>query len=242
MTSPGQRTSATVAAVNGTSVDVTALGGTMLGLPFPAWYAPQVGDAVVVDWLGSQPYVAECFAGRGQFAFGSYGSGSTYSSPHTGRSTCFPSVVSAGAVPFIAAQTASWAAMGTEVTSAAPAGGLLRVGVYADTGNGYPGALLASPGAMATTGVGVPMVSFAAPLTLQAGLYWLAFQIEGAQATLRSVTNSVSGFAGLPSPSGLATWDGFYSATGWSAGSLPNPFPAGVPGGSNLAFLFLTAQ
>ena len=47
--------------VTPSTVDVSMLGGVSTGLRYPAWYTPQVGDLVVVDWLGSQPYVAVVF-------------------------------------------------------------------------------------------------------------------------------------------------------------------------------------
>lgn len=43
------------------TVDVELLGGVVPGLRYPAWYTPQVGDLVVVDWIGSQPYVSVAF-------------------------------------------------------------------------------------------------------------------------------------------------------------------------------------
>jgi len=56
------RVSGYVQAVNGALVDVLALGATVPGLPFPPWYKPQVGDSVIVSWLGSQPYVETMLA------------------------------------------------------------------------------------------------------------------------------------------------------------------------------------
>lgn len=43
------------------TVDVLLLGALVPGLRYPAWYTPQVGDLVVVDWLGSQAYVSVAF-------------------------------------------------------------------------------------------------------------------------------------------------------------------------------------
>lgn len=56
------RASGYVLAVNGALVDVLALGATVPGLPFPPWYKPQVGDTVIVSWVGSQPYVETMLA------------------------------------------------------------------------------------------------------------------------------------------------------------------------------------
>jgi hypothetical protein len=43
------------------SVDVNFLGSTTPGVRYPAWYTPQVGDQVVIEYLGSQPYVSVAF-------------------------------------------------------------------------------------------------------------------------------------------------------------------------------------
>lgn len=63
------RASGTVLAVNATnaanaprSVDLAALGGVYRGVRYPVWYTPRVGDLVVVDWLGSQPFILTAFA------------------------------------------------------------------------------------------------------------------------------------------------------------------------------------
>lgn len=61
------RASALVVAVHAAStagpasVDVQLLGSLVTGLRYPVWYTPQVNDLVVVDWLGSQPYVSVAF-------------------------------------------------------------------------------------------------------------------------------------------------------------------------------------
>ena len=44
------------------TVDVLMLGAVSPGLRYPVWYTPQINDPVVVEWLGSKPYVATAFA------------------------------------------------------------------------------------------------------------------------------------------------------------------------------------
>ena len=62
-----QKASAVVQAVHPATstgpaaVDVHLLGSLVTGLRYPVWYTPQVGDLVVVDWIGSQPYVSVAF-------------------------------------------------------------------------------------------------------------------------------------------------------------------------------------
>lgn len=231
-----------VAAVNrgASTVDVFALGGVIPGLPYPAWYAPSVGDQVILDWVGSQAYVASVSSGLSALSPGVYVSGASYSSPHTSRSTAAPSINTGGAIPFWCGQARQWSSMGIEVTTAATAGGLCRLGVYAD-GGGYPGNLLATPGSVPTTATGTQTVSFPSPFTLTPGIYWLGFQIEVAAATLRSVNGSVASLLGLQSPAGGSVMDGLYGTTGWVAGAMPAPFPAGLSQTPNLPLVFITA-
>lgn len=62
------RTLAQITAVNeattssGPTVDASLLGTVVPGLRYPVWYTPRVGDLVVVDWIGSQPFVSTAFA------------------------------------------------------------------------------------------------------------------------------------------------------------------------------------
>lgn len=44
------------------SVNVSLLGGEARNVRYPVWYTPAVGDLVVIDWIGSQPFVASAFA------------------------------------------------------------------------------------------------------------------------------------------------------------------------------------
>lgn len=224
------------------TVDVTSLGTTLPGLRYPAWYAPSVGDQVLVDWFGQQPYVAEAFAGTGAFtpagAVQPFLPGAYYSSPGTGNGTCNPAVGSCAATPLPVSRTTTFDQLGIEVTQASAAGAV-RLGLYADTGYGAAGALLADAGVVPSTGIGLATVAVA--LTLTPGLYWLAAQVEGAQAILRSVVNSVSGLYGLQAATGGVQLDG-YLAAGLPTGALPGPYPANVPQTSNLAKVLIRAS
>lgn len=240
------RASGVVTAVNarGTgvpTVDVAALGGTLPGLRYPGWWSPRVGDAVVVDQLGQQFYVAEAFAGIDQatLAVTAYQTGTAYSSPHTGRSTAAPAVGSAGAIPFLCARSRMWSAMSVEVTGAAGAGGAVRLGVYSTVG-GYPAALIGSPGAVPTTSTGLQSVSFNTTFRLEIGLHWLAFLIEGAVPTLRSVIGTVSGLGAMPALPGGSVTDGFY-VQGVATGSMPATFPTGLTAQSSMPLVTITA-
>lgn len=245
ISSSGQKASATVTAVHpggAPTVDVNLLGGQGAGLRYPAWYAPQVGDQVIVDWLGSQAYVADVFSGDGgglsaASVMTAYTPGRQYASPGTGSATCGPAVDSCSATPFPVGRAARFDLIGAEVTAAA-AGGLLRVGVYADNQQGGPGWLVLNAGAFPTTSTGLIQVSTQG-LLLVPGLYWLAAQVEVAAGGFRSVTNT-PGLAGVQAPAGGGVLDGYY-ATGVTPGALPNPYPSGTGQTANLPKVFLRA-
>jgi hypothetical protein len=243
MTAPQQpqRSSATVQAINPTAgtVDVAMNGGTATGLQYPAWYVPVIGDSVIVDWLGSQPYVAEAFNGAILGAGSVFRSGAYYGSPGTGSATCAPGVGSCTAVPFGVGKPTWFDQLGIEVTTAAATGGVIRLGIYADTGQGFPGLLWLDAGLVPSTAAGFVTVTILQ--LLPAGLYWLAAQPEVASGALRSVTNTPPGMWGMPATAGGGVFDGFI-ATGVPAGALPAwfPVPSTLPY-SNVAKVFIHA-
>lgn len=58
-----EKASAVVREINTAPATVTvSLLGASVVVRYPVWYTPRVGDLVVIDWLGSQPYVATVFA------------------------------------------------------------------------------------------------------------------------------------------------------------------------------------
>lgn len=241
MTAPQQRSSATIKAVHATAgtVDVALNGGTATGLQYPAWYVPTIGDTVVVDWLGSQPYVAEAFNGIVLGAGSLFRSGYFYGSPGTGSATCAPGTGTCSAAPFGVGRPTWFDQLGVEVTTPAATGGTVRLGLYGDNGTGFPGHLLLDAGLVPSTTAGLVTVTIYQ--LLAPGLYWLAAQPEVAAGVLRSVTNSPPGMWGMPASSGGVVFDGFV-ATGVAAGALPEWFPAaGTSPYSNVAKVFIHA-
>lgn len=61
------KASAFVVAIHGATgagkatVDVQMFGQIYQYVRYPAWYTPRLNDVVVVEWLGSQPYVSVAF-------------------------------------------------------------------------------------------------------------------------------------------------------------------------------------
>lgn len=85
--------------------------------------------------------------------------------------------------------------------------GTLRCGIYNDTGDGLPGRLLADLGGQSTGAVGVLNYDPAGPLTLQAGVWWLA-AVGSASATVRAHSG---GLVHMP----RSSWAGAAIDTGW---------------------------
>lgn len=154
-----------------------------------------------------------------------------YTSPNNGTAltTGAGTVNVLRAIPFVVSKVMTVDQMTINVTTAGAGGtGNSRVGIYADNGNNYPGALVVDAGAAVTTTTGVKTFTTGLPVTLDPGLYWLAYVHDNATTapTVRAFAvaslNPVLGYA-----STLPTNAQF----GWSAAftyaALPATFTAG---------------
>lgn len=104
------------------------------------------------------------------------------------------------AVPFMAARSCTLTELAVNVTTAAAAGGLLRLGVRAAAATLVPGAVLYDSGGIAavTTGNKVATPS----LALVAGLvYWATLTEQGAAATRATIGTSTGSISQLGSSS-----------------------------------------
>ncbi len=100
--------------------------------------------------------------------------------------------------PLFVGRTSAFDQAGLEVTAAGDAGSVLRAGVYADDGTGYPGSLVAELGTLATSAIA--NVTLAIALTLAPGLYWIGGAVQGAPSvapTLRSLDNQPTSPVGM---------------------------------------------
>lgn len=101
----------------------------------------------------------------------------------------------------------------------------IRLGIYRDNGNCYPGDLVVDSGALSGAALGV--ISAAIDVELVPGIYWLAC-LADANPQLRSWN-----IANVPSLLGLIATQGgtprqqFYTVA-QTYGALPDPFPAGA--------------
>lgn len=118
-----------------------------------------------------------------------------------------------------------------EVTVAGDAGSVVRMGIYADDGFGYPGALLVDGGTDIATTTGMKVVAFSA-VTLLAGNYWVAAVYQGGtvtQPTVRVISTAAVaiGTSSAPTTAAAAVC---YLQTGVT-GALPSTFTTSVAAG-----------
>lgn len=124
------------------------------------------------------------------------------------------------AMPFIVPRNMSFDRIAIDVTALA-AGKSVRLGIYRDGINVYPGSLLLDAGMVDASTVGIKAVIIDRALTK--GLYWLAALSDG--------TPSLAHQYAQPNPLGMISSTFVYSNSGWAVaqayGALPDPFPAG---------------
>jgi hypothetical protein len=192
----------------------------------------QRGESIMLQSDGSDWRVLE----RRDYDISSYrAKGSTlnqwYTSPVTGNalSTGAPVANRLYAAPLILTKTTTIDQMAISVTTAR-AGTTPRVGIYADNGNLYPGALVVDAGTQSAATTGVKTYTTGLPVTLDPGLYWLAYVTNATAPTVRSIPTAsarpVLGFTSL-----LGT-DGDTVSLGWTVAytfaALPATFTAGA--------------
>jgi hypothetical protein len=94
--------------------------------------------------------------------------------------------------PFYVPNTVTLSRIGAEVTSAGEAGSKFRLGVYADSGSGYPGALVLDAGTINGDSNTVQEISI--DQALQPGMYWIggAVQVVATTQPTMRVFNAVT--------------------------------------------------
>lgn len=154
-----------------------------------------------------------------------------YSSPNTGTAltTGAGTVNVLRAIPFVVSKVMTVDQMAINVTTVGAGGaGTARVGIYADNGNNYPGALVVDAGTAVTTSTGVKTFTTGLPVDIDPGLYWLAY-VHGNSTTAPTVR--AFAVASMTPILGYASTLPTNAQFGWSVAftyaALPNPFTAG---------------
>lgn len=125
------------------------------------------------------------------------------------------------AVPFVVARAMTFDRIAVQVTTLA-AGSSIRLGIYNDGTNLYPGALLLDAGEVSAATTGVKAITINQALTK--GLYWLALVSDGAPA----IYFSYWGWAGLGKVATNFSDEQYrYWSVSFTYAALPDPFTTG---------------
>jgi hypothetical protein len=135
----------------------------------------------------------------------------------------------ANTYPFLVASTHTFQAIGVLSSGGGAAGSVIRFGIYADNGSGYPGARIIDCGTAASTGTGV--ISVTTSIALTPGLVWLTCVAQGqagTQPTVYGAYTSRTAFAlGTSQPVGYVE--------SYQGGTISGALPASFPGSVSLA-------
>jgi hypothetical protein len=140
-------------------------------------------------------------------------------------------------VPWVITRTTAIDRIGAEVTTIGDAGSKFRIGVYADTGNCYPGSLLLDAGQIA--GDSATLQDLTVSLTLAAGLYWVGGAVQTVTTTQPTMRVTSNWYPQVPVSVGTAAPAAGTAVVGNSQGSvtgaLPGTFTASATGAGSAA-------
>lgn len=123
-------------------------------------------------------------------------------------------------IPVVFQRAVSIDKLGVTVATGA-ASNVIRMGIYADNGIGYPGALIVDGGTLDASTAGAKAVSFT-KITLPPGTYWLAYALQGGTgAALQSVPLAAIEF---PAATQAAAISGLMPTHAAVTGALPAAF------------------
>jgi hypothetical protein len=152
-----------------------------------------------------------------------------YTAPSSARTTAAVADGGACAHPFWVGQNMTFDRIGVDVT-AAIAASLVRLGIYADTGRGSPGARVLDAGTVDSSTTGAKELVIAQALTF--GLYWLVTVGQGGAPTLRA-HNGTLWPVGAGSLATAVGSGGIFTGLLTAAGAVPGALPANYPAVAN---------
>ena len=152
--------------------------------------------------------------------------------PHTSLSTSASLGTGTGRfTPWRVRYPLSITRLGAEITSAGDAGSVLRIGIYADDGTGYPGALVLDAGTIAGDSVAVQEITVA--ITLPPALYWVGGvvqEVTSTQPTVRTVVYDPSGLMPIATTTPSSISVNRCAFVGFAmTGALPATWPTATP-------------
>lgn len=126
------------------------------------------------------------------------------------------------AIPFVLDKVTTFNQILVDVTTLL-AGGRVRVGIYTDTGNTYPGALIAGTDVAELTTDATGLKTNTINVTLQPGKYWLVYNTN-TTATLRAI--NINALPAVLQAATGATPYGSHWTHATAYGALPANYPA----------------
>jgi hypothetical protein len=147
-----------------------------------------------------------------------------YAAPVVSRATGTPTLNDLRLAPFLLGETTTFDRIAVDVNTGGSAGAVVRLGIYADSGDGYPGALILDAGTVDATATGLLTITINQQLT--PGLYWIGGVPQVATSVVHVSTGSALGIGIGVTTLAQALWAG-YSQTSVS-GALPSTFTGTV--------------
>lgn len=156
-----------------------------------------------------------------------------YVYPHSPLAVGTSATLGIGALrvtPWLLRTSVSLTRIGAEVTVVGDAGSKLRLGIYGDTGNAYPGNLVVDAGQIAGDSATVQELTIA--VTIRPGLYWIGGVVQTVTTTQPTVRTQSGGnldvllSPGTTLPSAGSTVAGYNQTS--VTGALPATFTATV--------------
>ncbi len=145
-------------------------------------------------------------------------------------STTGPLVNTLYAIPIYVAQITKFDTIECEVTTLG-SGSNLRLGIYRDDANCYPGALIFDSGNISAASAGAKSATITAGVqTFQPGLYWLAYENSATVPQIRALPglSTCMVVMGWDTPFGAAT-GGIGYRVAHTVGALPDPYTTTSP-------------
>lgn len=201
------------------------------------WYLRIPGRYLIVESDGTnwkvigfvQPQVQGIFR-KGSTPDRTYIAGlSPYTNAALVTSTTGPTVNTLYAMPILISEITKFDVIRCQVTTLG-SGSNLRMGIYYDDGNMYPGKLLYDSSNISAASNGVKSSTITPGLqTFQPGVYWLAYENSATIPQIKALpgANTCWYFAGADNSIALGTSTGFAYTVAHTVGALPDPYTAG---------------
>lgn len=145
--------------------------------------------------------------------------------------------------PWLLPRTLKLDRMGSDVATIGDAGSLFRIGLYADNGNAYPGALILDAGTILGDSATVQDITVA--LTLAPGLYWIGGAVQAVTVTQPTMRTASNWTPPVPMGTGTSLPTAGQNAAGYNqtavTGALPANFTATPVSSGNVARVHVRA-